>query len=247
MTFTSKLKAKPAPRFSRSLGPMAACCLSLSLIGCTHDEVGTHSPGFNLVEPAQRHPILVSQKPTTMTVHVPSGSSGLTPQSRAELLDFAQRFRASDSGDSRLVIQAPSGSHNEVASMNAVGQIRGLLADYGYADSSISVEAFDAGHDTQPAIKVSYMRYVAEGPECGTWPSNVAYEPQNLPMANIGCANQRNLASMISNPADLLGPRTVTPRSGERRDVVWDKYQKGETTASQKNEDGKVSTRAQGN
>ena len=70
---------------------------------------------------------------------------------------------------------------------------------------------------------------------------------QNLPMANIGCANQRNLAAMIANPADLLGPRTATPRAGERRDVIWDKYQKGETTASAKNEDGRVSTRAQGN
>ena len=91
------------------------------------------------------------------------------------------------------------------------------------------------------------MRYVAEAPECGQWPINVAYEPNNLPMANTGCASQRNLAAMVANPADLVAPRTMTPRSGERRDVTWDKYQKGETTASQKNEDGRVSTRTQGN
>jgi len=244
MTTTSKLDAARA-RFP--LAPFAAALVSLSLIGCGHEQVSVQAPSFALVSPAQRHPILVSQKPTTMSVHVPRGSSGLSPKARADLLEFADRFRASDAGDSRLVIQAPSGSSNEVAAMNAVQQIRGLLTDYGYAESAVSVEAVDASADSAPSVKVSYMRYVAEGPECGNWPVNVAYEPQNMPMANTGCANQKNLAAMIANPADLLGPRTETARASSRRDVVFDKYTKGETTASQKNEDGKVSTRSQGN
>ena len=244
MTFTSTLQLS-ASSLARSCS--LAVVTSLSLMGCSHDALEVQSPSFALVNPAQRHPILVSQKPSSLSLHVPSGSSGLTPKARADVLEFAQRFRAGDAGDSRLVIQAPSGSSNEVAAMNAVQQIRGLLTDNGFGDSAISVEAFDANANSQPAIKVSYMRYVAEGPECGNWTANVAYEPQNLPMANTGCANQRNLAAMIANPADLLGPRTATPRSSERRDVVWDKYQKGEATASLKNEDGKVSTRAQGN
>jgi pilus assembly protein CpaD len=225
----------------------AAAVLSVSLIGCTHDDVMSQGPSFQLINPAERHPILVSQKPSTLSVPVPAGSSGLSPKARADVLNFAQRYRAGDAGDSRLVIQAPSGSGNEGAAMHAVQQVRGLLSDYGFADSSITVEAFDAGHESSPPLRVSYMRYVAEGPECGHWPVNVAHEPQNLPMANTGCANQRNLAAMIANPADLLGPRTVTARAGERRDVVWEKYQKGEQTASQKNEDGRVSTRNQGN
>lgn len=244
MTSTSKLDTA---RARLPAGPFAAVLISLSLIGCGHEQVSVQSPSFALVAPAQRHPILVSQKPTTMSVHVPRGSSGLSPRARAEVLEFAGRFRAGDAGDSRLVIQAPSGSSNEVAAMNAVQQIRGLLTDYGYSDSVVSVEAVDASADSAPAVKVSYMRYVAEGPECGNWPVNVAYEPQNLPMANTGCANQKNLAAMIANPADLLGPRTITPRSSDRRDVVFDKYTKGDSTASQKNEDGKVSTRSQGN
>ena len=235
--------SRPVPRL---LGPVAAALLSVSLIGCTQDEITGKEPSVTLVAPAQRHPILVSQKPTTMTVQVPSGSSGLTPKARAELLEFIQHFRAGDAGDSRLLISAPSGSANETAAMNAVSQIRGLLADSGYTDSSVSVEAFDSTEHAQPPLKVSYMRYVAEGPECGNWPTNVAHEPQNLTMANTGCANQHNFAAMIANPADLLGPRTMTARAGERRDMVWDKYQKGEITASQKNEDGKISTRNQG-
>ena len=220
-----------------------AAVLSLSLMGCSHDEMTQKGPNFDLVEPAQRHPILVSKQPSTLTLQVPRGSSGLSPKERADVLDFAQRYRSGDAGDSRLVIAAPSGSANEIAAMQAVQQVRALLADNGFSDSSISVEAYDADHNSASPVKVSYLRYVAEAPECGHWPKNVAYEPNNMPMTNLGCANQRNLASMIANPADLVEPRTMTPKSSERRDVVWDKYQKGEITASAKNEDGKVSTK----
>ena len=231
----------PKRGLRRSSPVLVACILSVSLIGCSHDEQFTgRSPNFNLVDPAQRHPILVSQKPSNLQIAVPRGSSGLTPKARADVLHFAEHYRAGDAGDSRLVIQAPSGSGNEIAAMHAVQQVRVLLTDNGFSDSSISVEAYDAGKGSEPPVKVSYMRYVAEAPECGQWPVNVAYQPDNLPMANTGCANQRNLAAMISNPSDLIGPRTMTQRSAERRDMVWDKYQKGDSTGSTKNADGQI-------
>jgi pilus assembly protein CpaD len=231
----------------RPLAFLSVALVSGGLVGCGHAEMASQGPAFALVDPSQRHPILVSQKPTHMSVHVPRGSSGLSAKSKADVLAFSQRFRATDGGDARLIIQAPSGSGNEVAAMNAVQEVRALLSSSGFADSVIAVETFDAGHDANPPLKVSYMRYVAEGPECGTWPTNLAHEPNNLPMANIGCANQRNLASMIVNPADLLGPRTMSPASGERRDVIWDKWQKGDITTAKKSDDNKVATRNSGN
>lgn len=246
MKYAFPFQSASAGPLTRRIATLAAtAALSLAAAGCAGEDRLAAGPNFDLVDPAQRHPILVSQKPSNLTLQVPKGSSGLTPKSRADVLDFAQRYRSGDAGDSRLVIAAPSGSGNEVAAMQAVQQVRALLADNGFADSAISVEAYDAGHSSEPPVKVSYMRYVAEGPECGHWPKNIAYEPNNLPMANMGCANQRNFAAMVANPADLLGPRTMTPRAGERRDVVWEKYQRGEATASAKNEDGKASSKTQ--
>lgn len=226
----------------RSASPLAlVAVVSVSLIGCSQNPLVQAGPNFDLVNPAERHPILVSQKPTTMTISVPRGSSGLSPKARADVVSFSQRV-GSDASDSRLVIQAPSGAANDVATAAAVHEIRDLLVSSGHAESSVIVEAYQAGGDRQPPVKVSYLRYVAEGPECGHWPTNLAYEPNNLPMHNLGCANQKNFAAMVVNPGDLIGPRAVTARPGERRDVVWDKYQKGEDTASRKAEDGKVST-----
>ena len=65
-------------------------------------------------------------------------------------------------------------------------------------------------------------------------------DPQNLPYPNLGCATQSNLAAVVANPRDLLEPRASTPRSSERRDVVWDKYIKGEPTGAEKAEEEKT-------
>jgi pilus assembly protein CpaD len=83
---------------------------------------------------------------------------------------------------------------------------------------------------------------VAQPPECGNWPTNLAYEPENLPYPNFGCATQRNFGAQIANPADLLGPRSETARSSERRDQMWSKYIRGEPTGTRRTKDDDVDT-----
>lgn len=186
---------------------------------------------------------MVSQQPAHLNVHVPRGAHGLSPVQRADVVDFVNRYRAADAGNSRLVISVPSGAPNEVAAMNATEDIRGLLLDGGFSESGITVEAFNDESNNEPAIRISYMRYVAEGPQCGhDWSENLAHGPHNNAYPNFGCSNQRNLAGMIANPADLLGPRTEGQRYAERRDEVMDKYVKGDVTATKKSADERVQT-----
>ncbi len=242
MTSEMKTSGPAVSSARRHLTCVLACTLlALPVAGCKHGDDKAQVAGWALVDPAQRHPILVSQQPETLTLRVARGSSGLTPQQKADVLAFAQGARATDAGNARLVISAPSGSANEMAAMQAVQEIGGLLGDSGFADSSINVEAFTADSEgAQPPVKVSFLRYVAEGPECGAWPTNLAYQPNNLPYPNLGCATQKNFAAMVSNPADLVVPRAQTARPAERRLVTWEKYLKGEVTGAEKSEDEKV-------
>lgn len=220
---------------------IGACGLAIVLAACKHGDDGSRVAGWTLVDASEQHPILVSQKPSTLSLHVTRGSYGLSPAQRADVLDFATRYRVSDAGNSRLVIAAPSGSSNEIASMQAVHQIRTILADQGFGDAAISVESYPAEKGSS-TVRVSYMRFVAEAPECGIWPTNLGHDPGNVPYANFGCATQRNFAMQVANPADLLGPRTMTDRSSERRDVVFGKYIRGDTTSSKKTDDERVRT-----
>jgi len=230
------------PRGRRSI-PLA-CALTIilatGLAGCRHDIDGPQVAGWSLVDASQRHPIIVSQQPQTVEIHVAASSRGLGPKQRSQVLEFADRARLGDAGNSRIVIQAPGGAYNEVAAMNAVGEIRSILADSGIGDSAIAVEAYHASENASAPIRLSFLRYVAEAPTCGYWPTNLAEQRDNGNYPNFGCANQHNLAVMVANPGDLLGPRTETDRSGERRDVTWDKYVRGESTGSKKSDDEKV-------
>jgi pilus assembly protein CpaD len=220
-------------KIAASLARIFTFVLLPALIGgCKHDEAGTRVAGWALIDPAQRHPILVSQQPANLTLRVSSNSVGLTPAQRARVMDFVNRSRAGDAGNSRIVISAPGGSANEGAAMEAAEEVRQLMLDSGYSESSIAVEAYHASGSDAP-LRVSYLRYVAEAPECGQdWSVNLARDYQNVGYPNLGCANQRNLAVMVANPSDLLGPRTMTPRDSKRRDDTYDKYVKGAATGS---------------
>lgn len=215
---------------------------ALALGACKHNEYTGDVAGWTLIDGSQRHPILVSQEPEVLSIHVGSHSRGLNPQQRAKVVNFIQRARASDAGNSKMVISVPTGGRNEISSMYAVQDIRSLLTDVGFQKSSVTVEA---SYDQHGPIQLSYLRYVAEGPDCGNWTHNLAHDPQNVPHANFGCANQRNLAAMVANPADLLGPRTQTERYSDRRNVTFDKYIKGEVSTADKSEDERINTSEQ--
>ncbi len=197
--------------------------------GCQHEQAyGPQVAGWQLIDPEQRHPILVSQQPATLSLHISRNADGLTPMQRARVLEFANHSRASDSGNSRIVISAPGGSPNESAAMQAADEARQLMLDSGYSPTTIAVEAYRAAGRDAP-LRLSYMRYVAEAPNCGQdWSENLARTYQNTPYPNMGCAAQRNLAVMVANPADLLGPRTMTSRDSNRRDNMYSKYVSGQ-------------------
>jgi pilus assembly protein CpaD len=243
MTFA--LTSIRGPRLSRTgtAKVLTIALAALALGGCREEGAGTQVAGWSLVDPEQRHPIMVTQEPATLKLPVARGSQGLTPQQRAEVADFTSTYRASDAGNSRLVVSVPSGSANESAAMAAAEDVRQVLLQGGFPESAISVEAYHNEGSAAP-LRIAYMRYVANAPECGhDWSENLAKNSRNVGHPNFGCANQRNLAAMIANPADLLGPRTMGERYADRRDTVMGKWAKGEITASKKSEDEKVSVK----
>lgn len=237
------LKRRP---LSAALSIAAAVAAALSIAGCRPGEPSSgHVAGWVLVDPAQRHPIIVSQQPTTTTVRVPRGADGLSAQQRAHVVSFLSRYR-SDAGNSRLRIAVPSGAPNEVAAMAAAADVRNLIRELGFDESNVNIEAYHEDGDPAPPIRISYARYVAEAPNCGMWPTNIGDDSRNVPFPNFGCATQRNFAVMVANPADLLGPRGMTPRSAERVDQAWEKHIKGEATGSKRSGDEQVGSKGGG-
>ncbi len=222
-----------------------AAALGLVLTACRAHESGDYVAGWSMIDPSERHPIIVTQQPSVISLRVDSAAYGLTPAQRAQAIRFIERYRTTDAGNGKLVIQTPGGTLNEVSAMHAAAELRHLMVEMGFDQTSVTVETYPGGRNQQPPVRVSHLRFFAEGPKCGDWPANLADSSSGLNYANFGCSNQRNLAAMVANPADLLVPRTETPAASERRDAQWQKYTKGQSTISQKLEDERV--RVQGN
>jgi len=233
-----------APTMTSGFTKLAVvACATLALAGCR--ELVDNKPlakGWTVVDHNERHPILVSKKPANLNLSIPRGAHGLSHRQRARVIDFLSRYRAQDAGNSRISIKAPSGAPNEVSSMHGVHEIRRLITEQGFNGTNVVVEAYDDPDHPHPPVRLSYLRYVAEGPECGHWNKNIGVSPRNLDYPDLGCANQRNFAAQIANPADLVGPRTMTPRDNAGRIIRLDKWRKGESTASARGEDERART-----
>jgi pilus assembly protein CpaD len=215
--------------------------VAAGLFGCrAAQETGAHVAGWTLVDPSERHPILVSQQPATLTIRVPAGAPGLSAGQATQVADFLARYRRVDSGNSKLVIAVPSGSPNETAAMRAAANLREMIREFGFSESTVAMQPYGGGRDASAPIRLAYLRYVAEGPECGSWPTNLAHEPRALNYHNFGCAQQHNLAAQIANPADLLGPRTMAPPDADRRGIVYERYRQGKITGAEKSGEEKA-------
>jgi pilus assembly protein CpaD len=143
---------------------IALALLPAALAGCEHDQ-GTQVAGWTLIDPEQRHPILVSRQPENLTLHIARGSQGLTPMQRARVLEFVSRSRSVDAGNSRFVISAPGGSENESAAREAAAEVQQLMLDGGYSESSIAVGAYQAnGGDAPLRAKCSVSQFWLRDP-----------------------------------------------------------------------------------
>jgi pilus biogenesis lipoprotein CpaD len=160
------MRSSIALRSAAGAGPAAVRLLTLSLLalvvaGCkTTGEPGAYVAGWTLIDPAQRHPIMVSEQPATMTTRIPRGSSGLTGPQKEQVAKFLERYRASDAGNSKLVIFVPTGSPNESAAVRAVSDVRQMIGEFGFPESNIAIEPYQEHRDASAPIRLSYLRYV---------------------------------------------------------------------------------------
>ena len=185
---------------------------------------------FTLANPNERHPIAVKQGEVTLDLAVYRGASGLNPSQRAQLYAFLRDYKSQ--GSERLLIRAPSGGANETAALRAYDEVRRAMRGAGIDPAAVALEPYFGNGDPSAPLRLSYLQFVAQAPDCPDWSENIGRDPQNMPYPNMGCATQRNFAAMVANPEDLIHPRGETPRPGERRDTVWGKYVAGQPTIS---------------
>lgn len=231
MTITS-----PASRTRRLRPAMALAGLALALGACTHTSQ-TETTASIPNDYKQRHPIVVQESSRTIDLFVGSQRGGLTAAQRADVVAIGQTWLRDGTGS--IIVDVPADTPNARAAADSARDVHSLLSAVGIPPHGIVMRNYRPADPRQFAtIRLSYPRIVADAGPCGTWPNDLGSSIknkdwlENRPYYNFGCASQRNLASMIDNPADLVQPRQETAAYTARRNVAFEKYRKGVPTST---------------
>lgn len=212
--------------------------LSISLGGClTHTRDNDGVLASIPADYRQRHPIVIEEANHAIEIFVGNGRGGLTATQRTDVIALGQGWLREATGS--LVIEVPQGTPNAAAAVDSQHEIHSLLTTIGVPAQNIAIREYRLRDPRQFApIHLSYPRIAAEAGPCGLWPDDLGPSIknkvyiENKPYHNFGCASQRNLAAMVENPSDLVQPRAETPAYTARRSMAFEKYRKGEATAT---------------
>jgi pilus assembly protein CpaD len=210
--------------------------LAVVLGGCKHtgDELAAASvpDDYRL-----RHPIAVQEADRSIIVFVARGRGGLSATQRDDVMGMAQSWLKEGTGG--ISIDIPVDTPNARAAADSLREIQATLAAAGVPTRAVTVRRY---HPEDPrhmaAIRLNYPKFTATAGPCGLWPEDLGPSINNKgyfdnkPYYNYGCSNQRNMAAMIDNPSDLVQPRAETPAYTMRRNAGFEKYRKGESTAT---------------
>jgi pilus assembly protein CpaD len=217
---------------------MAAVLVGVAVVlgACKHtdDELVTASfpDDYRL-----RHPIAIQEADRSIVVFVGQARGGLSASQRADVIGLAQLWLGEGTG--AISADVPVDTRNARAAAETFREIQALLAAAGVPPRGIVMRSYRPEDPRQlPAIRLNYPKISAVAGPCGLWPDDLGPSIknktwfQNTQYYNFGCANQRNMAAMVDNPADLVQPRPETPPYTARRSVSFEKYRKGTTTAT---------------
>jgi pilus assembly protein CpaD len=215
---------------------MAGVLVGLAVVlgACAHHEEVTASVPSDY---RLRHPIAIQEADRSVVIFVGHGRGGLSASERSDVVGLAQSWLHEGTGT--IVADVPVKTSNAAAAADAFREINALLVASGVPPRGIAVHRYHPDDPRQMAtIRLNYPKISAVAGPCGLWPedlgpaiNNKSYL-ENKQYYNFGCAYQRNMASMVDTPSDLVQPRAETPAYTMRRTQAFEKFRKGTPTAT---------------
>jgi len=235
MTQTTSTNSADRKRALRLAGALIG--LAVTLGACQHTSDDSLAMVAAPADYRQRHPIAVTEADRSIVVFVGRSRGGLTAAQRAEVTGMAQDWMREGTG--AVSIDVPVDTPNARAAQDSLREIQATFAAAGVPPRGMLVRKYHPDDPRQmAAIRVNYPKIAAVAGPCGLWPedlgpsiNNKSYF-ENKQYYNFGCATQRNFAAMVDDPADIVQPRAETPAYTPRRNIAFDKYRKGTTSAT---------------
>lgn len=200
--------------------------VAAAIAGCARTDREQIEVGGIPLDYRARHPIVLDEQEKTLDVPVASGARELNIPVKSNIRAFASEFAAAGTGSMFVIL--PSGSPNAHAVRTVKGDIMEALTDGGAPRNRIVFQHYDASaHGSAAAVRLSYNAVTASAGPCGNWPDDLTDTKYNRNYYDYGCSSQANLAAIIANPVDLMGPRETSQIDATQRAAVIQDYQAG--------------------
>lgn len=213
------MKNNVGMKMSKSL-KMSVVFAGILLTGCASYQKDHFTVGSTPKDYRTQHPIVVSQAEVSEDLIVSRSMSKMSFRHENTATSFYGRFN--QSGAKTLHVVLPAGSHNEAAARRVAHDVIAHMKGLGLEANQVAVSRYHAAnHGDAATIRLSYGAISADiASKCGQWNEDLTETSENQNYNNFGCSTQNNLAKMIANPADLLGPRGESEIDAGRRDNV---------------------------
>jgi pilus assembly protein CpaD len=201
-------------RTATILSLLVAGSCSVANDGTTISEDGTHN-----------HPITVEPSYRDLKVQFTGGDEGMTAEDTVKFDAFVADYRTHGNGSLGISVASGPAAHA------AITYFAERAASSGISRDKILVSTHDAANG-DARVDVSYIAYKASADSCGDWSEDLGFTLENQTPKNFGCAVQHNIAAMVADPRDLLGPREAGSVDTARRQTVIDLYEKGQPSSA---------------
>ncbi|MBI1398599.1 CpaD family pilus assembly lipoprotein [Hyphomonas sp.] len=189
-----------------------------------------------------RNELGVTKHTEFLEVAIDPSAAELTEDARARIRNFVGVY--AQKGHGPLVMSLPEASANPQLAITAVAESRAIAWEKGIEFDEISGTTHGAGSRSSQPLILAFQVYDAVPPACASRASiDFSDVSSNNSLPTLGCSVRTNLAAMIADPADLLGDRPLDSTDMARREVILEKFRKGEATTAERSaqESGAIS------
>jgi len=179
----------------------------------------------------QHFPTATTSRTAVAVVARPEAGSALPTADAAALAELGREHLRRGAGPASVTV-ASDDTDEAKAAAKAFGDMvaQGLDLPPGKVVVKLAV-----GSAQQPgSALVEVPVWVAELPACGDFKWQPTADWSNRTTSNFGCATQRNIGQMVQDPADLARARDAGGRDANRSTDILEKYRKGASTGSVK-------------
>lgn len=211
---------KPVSSNMKKTLKMSVVFAGILLTGCASYQKDHFTVGSTPKDYRTQHPIIVAESEISEDLIVARSMNRMSFRHENTATSFYGKFRQSGAKSLRVIL--PAGSHNESAARKVAHDVIAHMKTLGLEAHQVQVSRYHASnHGDAATVRLSYNAITADiASKCGQWNEDLRETKENQNYNNYGCSTQNNLAKMIANPADLLGPRGESEIDAGRRDNV---------------------------